>query len=199
MASTASVTYRDATPADLDAVRDVASATWAHDYPNVVNREAVTDTVESWYGRDELAADVRRGDALVLVADVDADESITEAADEPITEDANAAIDDAADASPNETGDIVGFVHGVVDGDRGSLLRAYVHPDARGHGLGRGVVEAALDAFRDRGCERAEAMVLAGNDPGNAFYRALGFEHVATDSTRVGGDSYDEHVYLRYL
>jgi len=167
MASTASARFREATVDDVEAVHDVARATWEHDYPSVVNREAATETVDDWYGRDQLVADVRRGDALVLVA----------------------VADD----------DVVGFVHGVVDGDRGTILRAYVHPDGRDEGLGRGLVDAALDAFRDRGCERAEAMVLARNDPGNAFYDALGFEHVATDTTLVGGDGYDEHVYLRYL
>ncbi|NHN40844.1 GNAT family N-acetyltransferase [Halorubellus sp. JP-L1] len=171
--------YREATPDDVDAVRDVARTTWERDYPDVVNREAVTDTVESWYGHDQLAADVRRGDALVLVAE---------------TDDANAESD--ADVTGVR---IRGFVHGVVDGDCGTILRAYVHPDARDDGLGRGLVDAALDAFRDRGCDRAEAMVLARNAPGNAFYDALGFEHVATDTTLVGGDGYDEHVYLTYI
>ncbi|WP_227131393.1 GNAT family N-acetyltransferase [Halorubellus salinus] len=180
MASIASVTFREATADDVDAIRDVARTTWESDYPNVVNRESITDTVESWYGADQLAADVRRGDALVLVAE---------------RRDADAASDETTDDDTT----IVGFVHAVVDGDRGTLLRAYVHPDARSEGLGRGLVDAALDAFRDRGCERAEAMVLARNDPGTAFYERLGFEHVATDTTIVGGDGYDERVYLKYL
>jgi len=182
MSHVASVTYREATSDDVDAIHDVARATWEHDYPNVVNREAVTETVEEWYDPDRLRADIQRGDALVVVV-----------------ERRDRQGDAADDAGGNGECDVTGFVHAVVDGDRGTLLRAYVHPDARGDGLGRGLVDAALDAFRDRGCDRAEAMVLARNDPGNAFYRKLGFEHVATDSTIVGGDGYDEHVYLKYL
>jgi len=174
MSATASVIPREATRADVPAIRDVARATWERDYPAVLNRESVTDTVEAWYAADQLAADVDRGDAVVLVAD-------------------RHPRDDADDA------DVVGFVHAVVDGDCGTLLRAYVHPDARGEGVGRALVDAALDAFRDCGCDRAEAMVLARNDPGNAFYRSLGFEHVTTDTTLVGGQGYDERVYFRYL
>jgi ribosomal protein S18 acetylase RimI-like enzyme len=174
MSATASVTCREATRADVSAIRDVARDTWERDYPAVLNRESVADTVEEWYAADQLAADVGRGDAIVLVAEID-------------------PSDEEADA------DVVGFVHAIVDGDCGSLLRAYVHPDDRGEGIGRALVDAALDAFRDRGCDRAEAMVLARNDPGNAFYRTLGFEHVNTDTTTIGGNGYDERVYFRYL
>lgn len=167
MASTASVRYREATRDDVADVRSVARAAWERDYPDVVNREATTDTVEEWYDADQLAGDVEREDALVVVATVEED--------------------------------VVGFVHAIVDDDCGTVLRAYVHPDARGDGVGRGLVDATVDRFRARGCERAEAMVLARNEPGNAFYDAIGFEHVATDTTIVGGDGYDERVYLRYL
>jgi len=180
MPATASVIPREATRADVPAIRDVARATWERDYPAVLNRESVADTVEEWYDADRLAADVDRGDAVVLVAE-------------------RHPRDDANDADDADDADVVGFVHAIVDGDCGTLLRAYVHPDARGEGVGRALVDAALDAFRDRGCDRAEAMVLARNDPGNAFYRSLGFEHVSTDTTIIGGDGYDERVYFRYL
>jgi ribosomal protein S18 acetylase RimI-like enzyme len=174
MATTASVICREANRADVPVIRDVARATWTRDYPDVLNRESVTDTVEEWYDADELAADVDRSDAVVLVAERHHGGD----ADHPA---------------------VVGFVHAIVDGDCGTILRAYTHPDARGDGVGRALVDAALDAFRDRGCDRADAMVLARNDPGNAFYRSLGFEHVTTDSTRIGGQGYDEHVYFKYL
>jgi ribosomal protein S18 acetylase RimI-like enzyme len=174
MPTTANVNCREATRADVPAIRDVARDTWERDYPAVLNRESVTDTVEEWYDAAQLAADVTRGDAVVLVAErhpgVDADDA-----------------------------DVVGFVHAIVDGDCGTLLRAYVHPDAREEGIGRALVDAALDAFRDRGCDHAEAMVLARNQPGTEFYERLGFEHVATDTTTIGGVGYDERVYLRYL
>lgn len=167
MAATASVTYREATVGDVGAVREIARETWEYDYPGVVNREAVTSAVEEWYGSEQLAGDIEREDALVLVAEYE--------------------------------GDLVGFVHAVVDGGKGVILRAYVVPGARGEGVGRGLVDATLDRFDERGCERAEAMVLARNDVGNAFYESLGFEHVATDTTLVAGEGYDEHVLLKYV
>jgi ribosomal protein S18 acetylase RimI-like enzyme len=51
----------------------------------------------------------------------------------------------------------------------------YVIPEARRSGLGRALVEAALDSARERGCVRIELDVDEDNEPALALYRACGF------------------------
>ena len=42
-------------------------------------------------------------------------------------------------------------------------------------------------------------MVLAANEPGNAFYRAFGFERVGESAHEIAGESYPTDVYRRAL
>jgi GNAT superfamily N-acetyltransferase len=51
----------------------------------------------------------------------------------------------------------------------------YVADAARGQGLGRALVEAALERARARGCGRAELDVDVVNAPARALYGSLGF------------------------
>jgi ribosomal protein S18 acetylase RimI-like enzyme len=52
----------------------------------------------------------------------------------------------------------------------------YVSDEARGTGLGRALVEAALERARERGCARVELDVNEQNEPALALYRSLGFD-----------------------
>jgi ribosomal protein S18 acetylase RimI-like enzyme len=51
----------------------------------------------------------------------------------------------------------------------------YVREDARGAGLGRALVRAALERAAWRGCRRVELDVNEDNTAAIAFYRSLGF------------------------
>jgi ribosomal protein S18 acetylase RimI-like enzyme len=51
----------------------------------------------------------------------------------------------------------------------------YVAPEARRSGLGRALVDAALDSARERGCVRIELDVDEDNDPALGLYAAAGF------------------------
>lgn len=51
-----------------------------------------------------------------------------------------------------------------------------IHPDYRRRGLGRQLLQAALDAARTFGLERIELAVLTNNTPAVALYRSMGFE-----------------------
>lgn len=51
----------------------------------------------------------------------------------------------------------------------------YVADDARGTGLGRALVQFALDHARERGCGRAELDVDDVNGPARGLYESLGF------------------------
>ena len=51
-----------------------------------------------------------------------------------------------------------------------------VHPDHRGHGFGRRLLQAALSAAHACGLERVELAVITSNAPAIALYRSAGFE-----------------------
>jgi GNAT superfamily N-acetyltransferase len=51
----------------------------------------------------------------------------------------------------------------------------YVREDARRSGLGRALVEAALERARERGCRRIELDVNEDNEAARALYVACGF------------------------
>jgi ribosomal protein S18 acetylase RimI-like enzyme len=155
-----------ATRDDVEAIRDVARASWEHDYPDILTSESLQAGVDEWYSTDSIRDAVDWPRASVLVARTD--------------------------------GDVVGFVHAVFDADRneGNVLRLYVDPEYRDAGVGRTLLESVRDALSDRGADRLRAMVLAANDPGNAFYEHLGFELDGESEVVVGGETYTEHTYV---
>ena len=51
----------------------------------------------------------------------------------------------------------------------------FVSAGARGSGLGRALVSAAIDRARERGCRRIELDTGADNAPAQGLYRSLGF------------------------
>jgi ribosomal-protein-alanine N-acetyltransferase len=67
--------------------------------------------------------------------------------------------------------------------DEAELLRVAVRPDDRRAGIGRGLVEAGLDAVARRGAARCFLEVRADNRAAIALYRTLGF---APSGTRSG-------------
>ena len=52
----------------------------------------------------------------------------------------------------------------------------FVREEARRSGLGRALVEAALERARERGCKRIELDVNEDNDAARALYEACGFQ-----------------------
>jgi GNAT superfamily N-acetyltransferase len=55
------------------------------------------------------------------------------------------------------------------------LEDVFVREAARGNGLGRALVHAAIERARERGCRRIELDVDEANAPALALYRSLGF------------------------
>jgi len=52
-------------------------------------------------------------------------------------------------------------------------------PQHRGQGLGRKLIEYALDHFRKNGLKYAKIETLVQNDVGNHLYQSIGFQEVA--------------------
>ena len=68
------------------------------------------------------------------------------------------------------------YRHSVWTGtDDAHLEDLFVEADARGSGLGRELVEAALGRARERGCARIELDANEANEPALKLYRSVGF------------------------
>ena len=74
-----------------------------------------------------------------------------------------------------EGGRVVGAILAGHDGRRGSLSHAAVASGYRGRGLGRRLVQAALDALQAEGITKVWLVVFARNEAGGAFWEHMGF------------------------
>jgi len=73
-------------------------------------------------------------------------------------------------------GKLVGVVLCGTDGRRGYIYRLAVHPDVRGHGIGRELVRRALAALADAGIHSARATIMANNEASISLHEGLGFD-----------------------
>jgi ribosomal protein S18 acetylase RimI-like enzyme len=160
------MTVREATEDDLGAITRIAEQSWTVDYPDILTRETVEEAVNEWYAADRVAEEFEADQTLLLIAE--RDESV------------------------------VGFAHATWnDAEReGYILRIYVHPDHRRKDVGRELLEETRTELSEKGVDRINAMVLAENDPGNAFYERFGFDRVDESETTIGGETYLENRYV---
>lgn len=75
-----------------------------------------------------------------------------------------------------DNGQIVGVIMAGHDGRRGYIYHTAVRSDMRGHGIGRRLVELALDALKQGGITKVALVVFNSNSGGNAFWQHMGFE-----------------------
>ncbi|MEM9030849.1 MAG: GNAT family acetyltransferase [Pseudomonadota bacterium] len=73
-------------------------------------------------------------------------------------------------------GAVIASVMAGFDGHRGWVYYVSVHPDARGHGLGRDIMAAAEHWLAARGAVKMQLLVRDGNVPAERFYEALGYD-----------------------
>jgi ribosomal protein S18 acetylase RimI-like enzyme len=82
----------------------------------------------------------------------------------------------------------VGTVQGVMDkGTIGAIQNVGVVPVYRGRGLGRALVNRALEGFHRAGLRRAYLEVTAENSSAVLLYRAVGFRRAKTLYKAVDG------------
>jgi ribosomal protein S18 acetylase RimI-like enzyme len=74
-------------------------------------------------------------------------------------------------------GAVVGFTYvgPSRDAGTGELYAIHVDPDRQGGGIGRALMDTALDSLGDLGASRAVLWVLAGNAPARRFYERGGW------------------------
>ena len=106
----------------------------------------------------------------------------------------------AVDANDRVIGwcDIVRF--SLAGFDHVGRLGMGLLPDARGKGLGRRLILAAIDSARERGFERVELDVFASNTRAKALYERVGFveEGVRRRARKLDGQ-YDDDVIMAML
>ena len=96
-------------------------------------------------------------------------------------------IDDDAAANPGGIfvaeleGEVAGYITTVLDREagRGRIPNLAVSASVRGHGIGRALIERALDYFRAEGMAYVAIETMASNPIGQTLYPDCGFEEVA--------------------
>lgn len=71
---------------------------------------------------------------------------------------------------------IVGVILAGQDGRRGYIYHAAVLPELRGQGIGKTLLEHAVEALKAEGIHKAGLLVYANNEIGNAFWESQGWE-----------------------
>lgn len=89
-----------------------------------------------------------------------------------------------------DSGEVVGFASVGASRDEEAQLEAelyaiYLHPSRWDRGIGRALLQRAEESMRSSGFREAVLWVLEGNERGERFYRAAGWEH-------DGGSKLDE-------
>ncbi|MFP9191740.1 GNAT family N-acetyltransferase [Natrialbaceae archaeon A-CW1-1] len=157
---------REATADDSEAIRSVAHHSLSESYTHFLDEEIIDEAVDNWYG-DDLGDELEHDETVVLVAEDD--------------------------------GEIIGFSQSEwLDETQGIGRIQWIHVDPahRGDGLGVRLLVRTRDALLDAGAEQLQGAVLAGNEFGNEFYVAHGFELSGSRDLEVGSETHTENVYI---
>lgn len=81
----------------------------------------------------------------------------------------------------SDDGEIVGFISTWCDREAGIgyIANVVVAAEHRGRGLGRALLHAALERFRQAGLSHARIETLVQNDVGKGLYESVGFREIA--------------------
>jgi GNAT superfamily N-acetyltransferase len=132
---------------------------WLAKAEDVESVSALIAAFRDWWGKDEPTLDQIRATTRQLIADPATDFLL------------------AADGSSTPAGVCqLRYRLSIWTGaDDCWLEDLYVEESARGAGLGRALVEAAIERAKARGCRRMELDVNEDNQDAVAFYAGLGF------------------------
>jgi ribosomal protein S18 acetylase RimI-like enzyme len=168
------VTVRLATADDADAIGRVQVETWRAAYTGLLPDEAIAMfDIESrrrmW--REGLGRTPRRGSATFVVED---------------------------------GGEVVGFASVGASRDAGAeqeaeLYAIYLHPSRWDRGIGRALLQRAEESMRSSGFRQAILWVLEGNERGERFYRAAGWEQDGRKIEDFQGTAVPELRYRKRL
>lgn len=72
-------------------------------------------------------------------------------------------------------GMVIGVIIAGNDGRRGYIYHTAVNPLFRGRGIGRKLVESAMNALKEAGINKVALVVFGRNKDGNEFWEKMGF------------------------
>ncbi|MBR6385505.1 MAG: GNAT family N-acetyltransferase [Ruminococcus sp.] len=97
------------------------------------------------------------------------------------TDDSREGIDKYLKRNPKtsfvalDNGKVVGMIMAGHDGRRGFIQHMLVSSEYRRQGIGRGLVESAMNALDNEGINKVALLVFNNNKQGNKFWERMGF------------------------
>ncbi|WP_066805263.1 GNAT family N-acetyltransferase [Sphingomonas asaccharolytica] len=163
------IEYRDATPADGNALDAMAQAIWIETFAHGVSVEdAATYLAEAYGSNGKLLADLSSGAARFHLA----------LADGRVVGYAKINPPWLPDAEPGAL----------------QLSQIYVSSDQHGAGVGKALLNWAIATARAQGATALLLTVWEENHRAAAFYRKHGFEHVGDYAFAVGTQIDTDHI-----
>jgi ribosomal protein S18 acetylase RimI-like enzyme len=163
------IEYRDATPADGDALDAMAQAIWIETFAHGVSADdAATYLAEAYGPNGKLLADLSSGAARFHLA-LDEGRVVGYAKINPPW---------LPEAEPGAL----------------QLSQIYVSGDQHGAGVGKALLDWAIATARTEGASALLLTVWEENHRAAAFYRKNGFEHVGDYAFAVGTQIDTDHI-----
>jgi ribosomal protein S18 acetylase RimI-like enzyme len=159
---------REATAADVGAIRTVAHDSLAASYGHALEDDIIAQAVERWYDEETLGDDLDDPETEFLVAD-----------DGRIVGFAQCYVVDR-----RETVGEIDWLH--------------VEPESRGQRIGDDLLAALERRLRDHGVARIEGRVLEANEAGAGFYEREEFEAIGERTVEIGGEPFVEKLYSKF-
>ena len=158
---------REATPADVGDIRDIARASLSSAYTDFLESEAVDRAIEAWYGDGfDEKLETKENYWVYL-------------------------IEEGEQAIGFSECEIVGERQTI-----GKINWLHIHPDHRRHGAGVRLLVRSREELHGSGADQVKAFVLADNPGGNEFYASHGLERAGTYEVDIGGETFPENVYV---
>lgn len=163
------IVYRDATPADGDALDAMAQAVWIETFAHGVSAEDATTYLAEAYGpTGKLLADLSSGAARFHLA----------FSGHRVVGYAKVNDPWLPDAEPGAM----------------QLSQIYVSGDQHGAGVGKALLDWAIATAREAGAAALLLTVWEENHRAAAFYRKHGFDHIGDYAFAVGNQIDTDHI-----
>ena len=94
-----------------------------------------------------------------------------------------------------EDGRVLGSIGMLAEEGMGRIRWLQLHSELRGRGIGRKLVEIAMDYARERGFPGVFLTTIAGLDAAHHLYRQAGFELTSSEPVRKWGIETEEQRF----